>query len=308
MVPRWCAGHRGVSPRWTAAFGELARSRTAPGPRSPTSSGNCGDRSARRRRPGGPTVRLVGSNSTNWDAVRLDAGRGHRLRAGGGAPGSKLRARATELQARRSRWRDRADAAEALSVARRGGRRSPAIEEHLHALAMPHAVMEVVVEPNGGGRRRCRRPLAPNPVKPLACPGRVRRRALPAMLAARVVLTEAPPTLVFDEIDAGIGGEAGSRSGACWPRWEAASGPCVTHLAVAAFAHAGRRREGSGAGSGSNRGQNAPWRRRGRRRRPPGGGYADAAASGVTRARRQQRSSSTWRRRRRRAMTQRMRG
>jgi DNA repair protein RecN (Recombination protein N) len=28
------------------------------------------------------------------------------------------------------------------------------------------------------------------------------------MLAARLVLTDAPPTLVFDEVDAGIGGEA----------------------------------------------------------------------------------------------------
>src|SRR5205807_312291 len=28
------------------------------------------------------------------------------------------------------------------------------------------------------------------------------------MLAARLVLTAAPPTLVFDEVDAGIGGEA----------------------------------------------------------------------------------------------------
>ena len=58
------------------------------------------------------------------------------------------------------------------------------------------------------------------------------------MLAARVVLTAAPPTLVFDEIDAGIGGEAGIAVG----RLLAALGGrhqvlCVTHLAqVAAFA------------------------------------------------------------------------
>ena len=58
------------------------------------------------------------------------------------------------------------------------------------------------------------------------------------MLAARVVLTAAPPTLVFDEVDAGIGGEAGIAVG----RLLAALGArhqvlCVTHLAqVAAFA------------------------------------------------------------------------
>jgi DNA repair protein RecN (Recombination protein N) len=33
------------------------------------------------------------------------------------------------------------------------------------------------------------------------------------MLALRLVLSEAPPTLVFDEVDAGIGGEAGTAVG-----------------------------------------------------------------------------------------------
>ena len=61
-----------------------------------------------------------------------------------------------------------------------------------------------------------------------------------AMLALRVVLSEAPPTLVFDEVDAGIGGEAGSAVG----RALAGLGGhhqvlCVTHLPqVAAFADA----------------------------------------------------------------------
>ena len=58
------------------------------------------------------------------------------------------------------------------------------------------------------------------------------------MLAARVVLSEAPPTLVFDEVDAGIGGEAGAAVGrllqALGTRHQVL---CVTHLAqVAAFA------------------------------------------------------------------------
>ena len=55
--------------------------------------------------------------------------------------------------------------------------------------------------------------LAPNPGEPArplakaASGGELSR----AMLALRVVLSEAPPTLVFDEVDAGIGGEAGRR-------------------------------------------------------------------------------------------------
>jgi len=58
------------------------------------------------------------------------------------------------------------------------------------------------------------------------------------MLAVRVVLTAAPPTLVFDEVDAGIGGEAGGAVG----RLLATLGDrhqvlCVTHLPQVA-AHA----------------------------------------------------------------------
>jgi DNA repair protein RecN (Recombination protein N) len=61
-----------------------------------------------------------------------------------------------------------------------------------------------------------------------------------AMLALRVVLSAAPPTLVFDEVDAGIGGEAGTAVGRLMadlaPRHQVL---CVTHLAqVAAFADA----------------------------------------------------------------------
>ena len=60
------------------------------------------------------------------------------------------------------------------------------------------------------------------------------------MLALRLVLSEAPPTLVFDEVDAGIGGEAGSAVGRLLGdlgrRHQVL---CVTHLAqVAAYADA----------------------------------------------------------------------
>ena len=84
--------------------------------------------------------------------------------------------------------------------------------------------------------------LAPNPGEPArplakaASGGELSR----TMLALRVVLSEAPPTLVFDEVDAGIGGEAGAAVG----RALATLGGhhqvlCVTHLPqVAAFADA----------------------------------------------------------------------
>jgi DNA repair protein RecN (Recombination protein N) len=82
--------------------------------------------------------------------------------------------------------------------------------------------------------------LAPNPgesPRPLAraaSGGELSR----AMLALRVVLSEAPPTLVFDEVDAGIGGEAGTAVGRALAQLGGHHQVlCVTHLPqVAAFA------------------------------------------------------------------------
>jgi DNA repair protein RecN (Recombination protein N) len=60
------------------------------------------------------------------------------------------------------------------------------------------------------------------------------------MLALRLVLSEAPPTLIFDEVDAGIGGEAGGAVGRALADLGAQHQVlCVTHLAqVAACADA----------------------------------------------------------------------
>jgi len=155
-------------------------------------------------------------------------------------------ARATALEAER---RDLERAARAASTALSGARRAAAgplceaVEVHLRELAMPNATMEVQIEAGEAtddGADRVTFLLAPNPgesPRPLAraaSGGELSR----AMLAARVVLTDAPPTLVFDEVDAGIGGEAGIAVG----RLLATLGArhqvlCVTHLAqVAAFA------------------------------------------------------------------------
>jgi DNA repair protein RecN (Recombination protein N) len=155
-------------------------------------------------------------------------------------------ARAAALEAQRRDLVARAEAAAfMLGAARRDAAPSlaRAIEAHLGDLAMPHAHVEIEVEEGEAGEDGADRVtylLAANPgegPKPLAraaSGGELSR----AMLAARVVLSEAPPTLVFDEVDAGIGGEAGIAVG----RLLATLGArhqvlCVTHLAqVAAFA------------------------------------------------------------------------
>ena len=141
--------------------------------------------------------------------------------------------------------REATAAAADLSGARRGAAQplGAAVSGHLRELAMPHATVEIEVEagpPTDDGLDQVTYLLAANPgerARPLAraaSGGELSR----AMLAARVVLSEAPPTLVFDEVDAGIGGEAGASVGrllqALGTRHQVL---CVTHLAqVAAFA------------------------------------------------------------------------
>jgi DNA repair protein RecN (Recombination protein N) len=154
--------------------------------------------------------------------------------------------RAADLDARRAaRERDAAVAADALSTARHAAAAplGRAIAAHLHELAMPHATVEIEVAPGtptDDGHDQVTYLLAANPgeqARPLAkaaSGGELSR----AMLAARVVLSEAPPTLVFDEVDAGIGGVAGVAVGrllqTLGTRHQVL---CVTHLAqVAAFA------------------------------------------------------------------------
>ncbi len=115
-----------------------------------------------------------------------------------------------------------------------------AIEAHLPGLALPKARVEVSVR--GPAGRDVTFLFAANPGMPLlplakvASGGELAR----AMLALRLVLTEGPPVLVFDEVDAGIGGAAALAVG----RSLAALAPghqvlVVTHLAqVAAWADA----------------------------------------------------------------------
>jgi DNA repair protein RecN (Recombination protein N) len=157
-------------------------------------------------------------------------------------------ARAAELEAESQTSRQRAvTAASSLSRARlaAAGGLADAITPHLRELAMPSAAFEVVVEPadpTDDGADHVTFLLSANPGEPsrplarVASGGELSR----AMLAARVVLSEAPPTLVFDEIDAGIGGEAGAAVGRLLADLAGMHQVLVvTHLAqVAAFADA----------------------------------------------------------------------
>jgi len=120
--------------------------------------------------------------------------------------------RATALQAAIDGVEAEVRSAEAaVGTARRAAapRLADAVEERLRGLAMPHARIEVTVDGDDPGDDVSFL-LGANPgeaVLPLAkvaSGGELAR----AMLALRLVLTEAPPTMVFDEVDAGVGGEA----------------------------------------------------------------------------------------------------
>src|SRR4029077_10049702 len=84
-----------------------------------------------------------------------------------------------------------------------------AVEQHLRTLAMPKARLDVSVDgPDPADEVALL--LAANPGSPpqalakVASGGELAR----AMLALRLVLRAAPPVLVFDEVDAGVGGAA----------------------------------------------------------------------------------------------------
>ena len=83
------------------------------------------------------------------------------------------------------------------------------VAQHLRELAMPHARVEVVVGDDDPGDEVTFL-LSANPGSPLLPLSRVASggELARAMLALRLVLSEAPDTLVFDEVDAGIGGAA----------------------------------------------------------------------------------------------------
>ena len=146
-------------------------------------------------------------------------------------------------------------------------RSARAIEGHLRELAMPHATVEIEVEPGeptDDGADQVTFLLAPNPGEPArplaraASGGELSR----AMLAVRVVLSEAPPTLVFDEVDAGIGGEAGAAVG----RLLADAGQRGTRCSASRTSRRSQRSPGpqvvveKAGGTDSRQGRAARWR------------------------------------------------
>ena len=168
------------------------------------------------------------------------------------AYGDEVRARLAELEGYEGRvaalegerhrgLATEAAAAAAVAAARRAAapKLARAVARHLGALAMPRARIEVTVGEADPGDEvtfllgaNAGEPA--HPLAKVASGGELAR----TMLALRLVLSEAPDTLVFDEVDAGIGGEAALAVG----RSLAELGDrhqvlVVTHLAqVAAFA------------------------------------------------------------------------
>jgi len=144
-----------------------------------------------------------------------------------------------ELEA--AREAERAEAAR-LGECRR--RAAPALAEavtaELQQLAMPNAGLHLRVGADPGDDvdylLAVNSGTTPAPLAQAASGGELSR----AMLALHVVLMAAPPTVLLDEVDAGIGGEAGMAVGRALARLAAGSQTLVvTHLPqVAAYADA----------------------------------------------------------------------
>lgn len=153
-----------------------------------------------------------------------------------------LEGRARSLQGDRADTASRLSAAEArLGEARRAAALglASAVEAHLHTLALPAARFVVEVGERDPGDEVTFL-LGPNPGEPCLPLARVASGGELArtMLATRLVGDVGPATLVFDEVDAGIGGEAALAVGAALASLaEERQVLVVTHLPqVAAFA------------------------------------------------------------------------
>lgn len=116
-----------------------------------------------------------------------------------------------------------------------------AVVEQLGALALARATVSIEVGVEGAGDDVAflfaANPGEPEqPLRKVASGGELAR----VMLALRLVLTSGPPTMVFDEVDAGIGGEAAVAVGQALARLgDERQVLVVTHLPqVAAFADA----------------------------------------------------------------------
>ncbi len=133
------------------------------------------------------------------------------------------------------------EAAQRVAEVRRAGAANlaAAVRKVVRSLAMPHAEVGITVGDEAPGDDvtfliAANPGLALLPLSRVASGGELAR----TMLALRLVLTEAPETLVFDEVDAGIGGSAATAVAESLARLgRRHQVMCVTHLAqVAALA------------------------------------------------------------------------
>lgn len=146
---------------------------------------------------------------------------------------SELRSAETEMEI----------AAAAVGASRRSAAPglAAAVEARLHDLAMAKARIEITVGDEEPGDEvtfllAANTGSSPAPLRKVASGGELAR----TMLALRLVLSDAPPVLLFDEVDAGIGGEAALAVGRALAQLGADHQVLVvTHLPqVAAFADA----------------------------------------------------------------------
>lgn len=135
----------------------------------------------------------------------------------------------------------RDEAAAKVGAARRSAapQLATAVQARLAALAMPKATLEITVGDDDPGDRvtfllAANPGMAPAPIQRAASGGELSR----VLLALRLVLSGGPDTMVFDEVDAGIGGATALEVGSALSEVaETSQVLVVTHLAQVA-AHA----------------------------------------------------------------------
>ncbi len=160
--------------------------------------------------------------------------------------------RIDQLRLEHSKLRDQYEALAGQLTARRteaAGKLAKRVEAELAALAMQRAVFEIVVRPaeaSASGKDVIEFLVSPNlgeapkPIEKIASGGEISRiaLALKTCISAPARANGAVRTLVFDEVDAGIGGGVAEGVGRRLKRLSANNQVlCVTHLAqIACFA------------------------------------------------------------------------
>ena len=135
------------------------------------------------------------------------------------------------------------EAAHALHTARNAAAESlaAAVTENLHGLGMPGSDFRVRIEPLPGGQSTAAGTdqveflvstgggQAPGPIAKVASGGELSRLSLAIQVVA--MTRHGPPTLIFDEVDAGIGGGVAEIVGQCLRQLSRGRQVvCVTHL------------------------------------------------------------------------------